>query len=481
MRRHLATPLALLLGLVTPPAAAAPKPSVILIVADDLGAADVGTQNAAPDVRTPHLDALARAGVRFANGYVSAPQCAPSRAGLLTGRYPQRFGVEENDVGSLPEAEPTLAQRLRAAGYTTGQVGKWHLDGALDEGEAAPGRSWEGACTPYRHGFDEYFCGTGCAYAASHDLAGRPLADAPAEVRDPRSRIAVQTEAALAFVERHARRPFFLYLAYSAPHLPLEAPAPWFAQTPAALPPERRMALAMGAAMDDGIGRIRARLRALGIAERTLVVFLSDNGATLKRGAWNGSLNLPFVGEKGMLTDGGIRVPFLAEWPGVLPAGRTYLPAVISLDVAAMALAAAGVPDAKLDGVDLVPFLTGAKDGVPHEALFWRWRSQAAVRVGRWKLVRLGTARRYLFDLADPQGETRNRIAEQPALATDLERKLAAWSATLARPGLPAAVHPRDALLFDVHVEKTRTEVVKERPDGSVPATAPAPFRCRTR
>jgi uncharacterized sulfatase len=288
----------------------------------------------------------------------------------------------------------------------------------------------------------------------------------------------VQTDAAIAFIDRHAREPFFLYLAYVAPHFPLEAPEPWYSATPADAPPERRMALAMIAAMDAGVGRIRARLRELGIADRTLVAFLSDNGATLKRGAWNGSLNLPYVGEKGMLTDGGVRVPFLAEWPDVFPKGAVFAPPVLSLDLAATAIAAADLPtDPKLDGVDLAPFVSGARAGEPHDAIFWRWRSQAGVRAGRFKLVQLGAERRYLFDLAEPAGETRNLAQSDPARAAELERRLAAWSATLARPGLPAKAHPRDATLFDAHVD--RTGAVPEKP-GQHPSMD-TPFSCRVR
>jgi arylsulfatase A-like enzyme len=462
-------------------AAPAPRANVILIVADDLGAADVHAQSGRPEVKTPNLDALAAGGVRFASGYVAAPQCAPSRAAILTGRYPQRFGVEENDVGSLPETETTLAERLRDAGYATGQVGKWHVEGALEEGEAAaPGAEGEGACTPERHGFTEWLCGSGCNYFASHDAAGKALPDPPARVPDPRARIGVQTDWAVSFVERHAREPFFLYLAYSAPHFPLEAPEPFFSATPPELAPERRMALAMTGAIDEGVGRLRAKLRALGIEGRTLVAFLSDNGATLKRGAWNGSLNEPYVGEKGMLTDGGVRVPLLAEWPGTLPAGRVYDQPVVSLDLTATALAAAGLrADPKLDGVDLVPFVAGKRPEPPHDAIFWRWRSQSGLRAGRWKLVRLGQGRRYLFDLADPAGETRSRLASEPTVAADLERRLTAWSATLARPGLPTAVHPRDAALFDTHVDRTGAVVQKQGPHANVEVGAP--FHCRVR
>jgi arylsulfatase A-like enzyme len=452
-------------------AGAAPKPNVIWIVADDLGAADV---------RTPGLDALAANGVRFTSGYVTAPQCAPSRAGLLTGRYQQRFGLEDNDSGSLPDAEPTVAERLRDAGYATGQVGKWHVDGELDDAAEPSAERAAAECTPERHGFTEIFCGLGCTYVATHDLAGKPLANAPATIADPRSRIEVQTEAALSFVDRHAREPFFLYLAYSVPHFPLEAPEPWFSRTPVDAAPERRMALAMIGAMDDGVARIRARLRALGIADRTFVAFLSDNGATLKQGAWNGSLNTPFVGEKGMITDGGVRVPFLAEWPAVLPAGETIEAPVLSLDLAATALAAAGLPaDPRADGVDLVPFAKGTPAHPPHRAIFWRWRSQAGVLADGFKLVRVGAERRYLFSRVDPKGETMNLLATHPQTAAKLEQRLAAWSDTLARPGLPAAAHPRDAVLYDAHVDRTGAVVEKIGPHANVKVGAP--FHCRVR
>jgi uncharacterized sulfatase len=243
------------------------------------------------------------------------------------------------------------------------------------------------------------------------------------------------------------------------------------------------MALAMLAELDAGVGRLRAALRRHGLEGDTLIFFASDNGASLKQGAWNGSLNDPLVGEKGMLTDGGLRVPFVAAWPGVLPAGRVYEPAVVSLDVAATAAAAAGLPpDARLDGVDLVPYLTGARGGEPHDALYWRWRSQSAVRAGRWKLVLVGRERRYLFDLDGRGGETRNRIAEQPALAAELEKKLEAWSASLSPPGLPQAAHPQDLLFYDAHVDRTGATVSKIGRGSHAAASVDdvPPFRCPT-
>lgn len=438
--------------------AAAPKPNILVIYTDDHGWADLGIQGVNADIRTPNLDQLARDGVRFSRGYVSAPQCVPSRAGLMTGRYQQRFGVDDNTKGPLPLAELTIAERLKVAGYVSGQVGKWHLEPPPRAAGVAPAAAGEHAFLPLAQGFDDYYTGPMNTFIASHDLKGNRLPNAPQRLTDPRFRCVWQTDAAVSFIERHAADPFFLYLAYFTPHVPLQSPEPWFAQTPAHLPLERRQALAMMAAMDEGIGRVRATLKARGLERDTLVFFIGDNGAPLKAGAWNGSLNLPLTGEKGMLTDGGVRVPFVAAWPGTLPAGRTYEPMVSSLDVAATAVALAGLPaDPALDGTHLVPYLTGEKSGVPHEALFWRWRSQAAIAEGNWKLILLGPQQRYLFDTQAPGGETRNLIAEQPAIAARLYERLKAWDATLLTPGLPTETHPQDQVFFSAHVDKTAT------------------------
>jgi uncharacterized sulfatase len=283
-------------------------------------------------------------------------------------------------------------------------------------------------------------------------LQGQKFEQQPTAVSDERFRISVQTEAALSFVRRHQADPFFLYLAYFAPHVPLESPEPWFSRTPADLPLERRQALAMLAAVDEGVGQLRALLREQGLTERTLIFFIGDNGAPTSRGAWNGSLNTPLVGEKGMLTDGGIRVPFLVAWPGRIPSGQVYAEPVINLDVAATAVAVAGLPaNPRLDGVNLVPYLAGSAAGPPHETLYWRWRSQAAILHAGWKLVRLGNERRFLFDLRSPEGERRNRLADEPQRAADLNLRLAAWDATLLVPGLPVEVNAQDAKFYETH------------------------------
>lgn len=458
-------------------AADARKPNILLIYSDDHGWADLGAQGVDKDIRPPNLDQLARDGVRFARGYVTAPQCVPSRAGVLTGRYQQRFGVEDNGKGPLPLAELTIAERLKPAGYLSGQVGKWHLDiGGDKQGDKAA--RIQPAHLPHGQGFDEYWCGTLGRYHASHDLKGQPLADAPQLVTDARFRVVVQTDAALSFLDRRAAKPeqpWFLYLAWFAPHVPLDSPEPWFSQTAAHLPKERRQALAMIAAMDDGLGRIRAKLKAMNADRDTLIVFIGDNGAPLKAGAWNGSLNLPLTGEKGMLTDGGIRTPFLAAWPGKIPAGQVFEHPVSALDVAATAVALAGQPQDKLDGVNLLPFVTGANQAVPHDALYWRWRSQAAVLEFPWKLIHLGTNETYLFNVTQPDGETKNLLAQNHAIAERLDAKLKTWSATLQPPGLPERNNDQDNLFFAAHVDKTGEQATKRRPAAKADAKSAAP------
>ncbi|GBL24419.1 arylsulfatase G [Opitutia bacterium] len=454
-------------------AVAADKPNIILIYSDDHGWADLGVQGSDKDIRTPNLDAMAREGVRFTRGYVSAPQCVPSRAGVLTGRYQQRFGVEDNNKGPLPLEQLTIAERLKAAGYVTGQVGKWHLDlVGGKKGDKALRVSKEHM--PHAQGFDEYFRGEMKQYLASHDLQGKPFADAPHGVADTRFRVVVQTEAALSFLDRRTAKPeqpFFLYLAYYAPHVPLESPEPWFSKTPAHLPKERRQALAMMAAMDEGIGQLRAKLKATGQDQNTLIVFIGDNGAPLGK-AWDGSLNTPLIGQKGMLSEGGIRTPFVVTWPARLPSGKVYDQPVSSLDVAATAVAAAGLPKApELDGTDLAPFAAGQNTGAPHESLFWRWGSQAAVLEHPWKLVRLGDREEMLFDVTTADGENlaKDQAKARPEIVARLRAALKAWSDTLTPPGLPTSLDPHHEGMFAEHGVITASSAAprKNEPAGA--------------
>ena len=458
------------------------RPNILVVFTDDHGWADLTAQGVDDDIRTPHFDTLAAAGVRFSRGYVTAPQCVPSRAGLLTGIHQSRFGVEDNQQGPLPHAVVTLPERLKELGYVTGMSGKWHLDVSHERAEQG-GAKADPEFLPHRHGFDEYWCGAMRSYEASHALDGTPFADAPRTVVDRRFRITVQTEAALGFLDRRKNdpdRPWFLYLPYFAPHVPLEAAEPWFSRTPEHLPVERRKAVAMIAAMDEGLGRLRERIRELGQEQDTLVFLIGDNGAPLRPGAWDGSLNLPLVGEKGMLTDGGVRVPFVAAWPGTLPAGRIVDEPVSSLDVAATALVAAGgdlaaarqprspgsddLAALPLEGVDLVPVLSGRRTGALHERLFWRWRSQAAVLEHPWKLVRLGRDTIYLFDVTTPEGERKNLAAEQPALVATLTQSLDDWTATLATPGPEQTLNAQDADFFAHHVDQVPGAEPAKRP-----------------
>ena len=459
--------------------AAEPKPNILLIYTDDHGWADLGAQGVDKDIRTPHLDQLAKDGVRFTRGYVTAPQCVPSRAGVITGRYQQRFGVEDNNKGPLPLSELTIAERLKPAGYLSGWVGKCHLDIGGEKGKDKASRILPDHM-PHHQGFEEYFRGELRQFYASHDLQGQPFADAPRFIRDDRFRVVVQTEAALSFLDRRAAKPdqpWFLYLAWYAPHVPLESPEPWFSRTPEHLPLQRRQALAMIAAMDDGLGQIRDKLKQMGQEQNTLIFFIGDNGAPLGS-AWDGSINLPMIGQKGMLAEGGIRTPFVAAWPGHWPGGMSCDQPVINLDVAATAVALAGLPhDPRLDGVNLAPFVTGEKKSAPHDALYWRWGSQAAILEMPYKLIALGDRERLLFDITKPEGENiaRNLIKQQPEIAARLETKLKAWAAELQPPGLSSdnsgfSRHHEE--LFAEHnlIAKTGTETKankKAAPAGS--------------
>ncbi len=463
------------------------KPNIIVILTDDLGYADLGAQGQERDVRTPNLDRFAAEGVRFTAGYITAPQCSPSRAGLITGRYQQRMGIDTIPDMPLPLEAVTLAERLKPAGYTSGQIGKWHLEpNALclhwaatnlpDQKPNAAKRvvipeAQRQRFMPKAQGFDDYFTGEINQYFANFDLTGAAVT--PEWRKDDRFRVDVQTDAALAFLQRNHRKPFFLYLNYFAPHTPLELPPAYAAQFPTDMPLRRRAALSMIAGVDHGVGKILAALNAHGIDQNTLVFFTSDNGAPIHTrrdspldvdmGGWDGSLNTPLVGEKGMLSEGGIRVPMLARWPGKLPAGLIYDHPVSSLDFAATANALAGLPpDPRLDGVDLIPHLTGANASAPHAALYWRFWSQAAIREGRWKLLYRSGEPDRLFDLGTDEHERRNLAAAQPDRVSALRRKLDAWTNTLQPAGLPTDKHNNEERTW--YREYFPTDTAKKTP-----------------
>lgn len=422
-----------LLGIVT--ATAASKPNILMIVADDMGYGDAGFQGC-KDIPTPHLDGLAAAGVRFTNGYVSGPYCSPTRAGLMTGRYQQRYGHEFNVNGGndgLPLSETTLASRLKTGGYVTGLVGKWHLGGLP-------------TMHPQRRGFDEFFGFIGGQHSYIDPAA---ILRGNEQVKELDYTTDAFGREAQAFIEHHKSEPWFLYLAFNAVHTPLQATPERLAKFSNISDPRRRTYAAMLLAMDDAIGGVRKKLLETGQEENTLVFFISDNGGpTMKGTTINGSCNLPLRGSKRTTLEGGIRVPFLVSWKGTLTPGVFTQPA-IQLDLTATALAAAGLPiqpEWKLDGVDLLPFITGKSSAAPHTALYWRLGRQMAIRMGDFKLVRYDqnadtlTGRDQpatpprLYNLASDPGETHDLAASQPDQLQALQTKWDAWSATLAKP-----------------------------------------------
>ncbi|HET8547003.1 MAG TPA: sulfatase-like hydrolase/transferase, partial [Bryobacteraceae bacterium] len=373
------------------------RPNILLIVADDLGYRELGVQGC-PDVPTPHTDSIARNGVRFTNGYVSCPVCSPTRAGLMTGRYQQRFGHEFNPGPAqasdpnfgLPLSETTLATRLKELGYVTGAFGKWHL-------------GYESQFHPLKRGFDEYFGFLGGAHSYLNARAdtNNPILRGTTPVEELKLTTDAFAAEAASFIRRNAQRPFFAYVPFNAVHGPMEAAPEYLERFARIADPKRRTFAGMLAAMDDGIGRILAALRESKLERDTVIFFVSDNGGPT---AVNTASNAPLRGFKGQVLEGGIRVPFFIQWAGVLPSGRQYDQPVIALDMFTTALAAAGGKTgsgARLDGVDLVPFATGKARGAPHENLYWRFGVQRAIRSGEWKLLDLGDGQFELYNVAN--------------------------------------------------------------------------------
>jgi arylsulfatase A-like enzyme len=429
------TPL-LLFSLVTTTlhAVDAPKPNIIVILADDMGYADIGAHSC-KDIPTPHIDRIASRGVRFTDGYANGSFCTPTRAALMSCRYQHRYGIEDLG-GPLPGQAQTLPQRLKATGYATGMVGKWHL------GSTA-------GFTPVDRGFDEFFGFVGGGHQYITQPGGKGEYNAPIlRNREPVDEQRYLTDAfgeeAAAFVERQraSKKPFFLYLAFNAVHAPLQANEKYRARFPGITDPKRQTYAAMLSAMDDAIGLVLTKLEQTGKLNQTLIVFTNDNGGPTTRNAVNGSLNTPLRGSKCETFEGGIRVPMLMQWPGVIGPGTTYSQPAISFDISATALAAAGVEATAIDGVDLLPFVKGDKSGAPHDILFWRSRTMSnnyGARQGDWKYVhstegdaatgpKQKPARDMLFNLATDISEQHDLAGEQPAKLAELKRLYTVWS-----------------------------------------------------
>ena len=437
----------------------ADQPNIIVLFADDLGYGELSCQGNA-EIPTPHIDSIAQNGVRFTNGYVTGPNCSPSRAGLLSGRIPTRFGYENNPIGhrnedptiGLPASEVTIAETLQNAGYTTGIIGKWHQGGTA-------------AYHPFRHGFDEFFgfmheghyfvpppykglttmlrrktlpgnavgrwVGKKNLIYTDHMRGNEPDYDADNPITRGGQPV-VETEyltdaltrEAVDFIDRHDDKPFFLYLAYNAVHSPLQGADAYVEKFSNIKDIHRRIFAAMLSNLDDSVGAVMQQLRKSGIEENTMVFFVSDNGGPTRELT---SSNLPLKGEKGSMYEGALRVPFMVQWKGSLPAGKVYDKPVSSLDIYATAAELAGANTPKqIEGVDLVPFLTGKKTGTPHKTLFWRQGGKAGLRHGDWKLVRMGgrkvtgKAQWELYDLSKDISEEMNLAKANPERVAEL-------------------------------------------------------------
>jgi arylsulfatase A-like enzyme len=415
--------------------AAEGRPNIVLIVADDLGWADIGIQGG-KDIPTPHIDSIAHNGVRFTNAYVSCPVCSPTRAGLMTGRYQQRFGHEFNtgprkadDPGiGLPVTETTIAERLKKLGYTTGLVGKWHL-------------GFRPELQPTRRGFDEFygFLGGFHSYLSTQEGPDDPIMRGTKTVPQEGYLTDTLANEAVDFIDRHRSQPFFLCVTFNAVHAPLIATDEYLERLSNIENRRRRIFGAMLLALDDAVGDVLEAVEKAKQSERTLIIFLSDNGGLTKAT----SSNAPLRGQKGQTLEGGIRVPFLMQWNGKLPAGKLYDEPVVALDILPTLVAAAGgkiEAGWKVDGVDLLPYVTGENTGPPHASLCWRYGPEWAIRAGDWKLVNSAGANvPQLINLEDDVAESRDLSAEQPAKVRSLLAEYRKWESQMTAPRWP---HP---------------------------------------
>jgi arylsulfatase A-like enzyme len=401
---------------VLPRQSVAASPNVLIFYVDDMGWAQPGCYGGklAP---TPNIDALAASGVRFTNGYSSGCICSPGRVGMMTGRYQARTGHDANPNRPGTElllTETTMAQRMKAAGYTTGIVGKWHL------GDTSP------EFLPAARGFD-FSMGTvgnlgegkGPSFYRGKELLPE-LAGAP--ITTP-----VYAREALGFIETNKDKPFFLYLSFNAVHTPHVASEKWLAKFKD-LPRRDAQYAALAAEADEAIGTVMTKLRELKIEENTLVFCISDNGGAAPQAEMGG-----LRGRKWLVWEGGIRVSWIAAWKGHAPGGRVSSEPVIQLDVLPTALAAAGVaikPEWKLDGVNLLPLLEGKAEKLNRAALYWRFGVQQAVREGDWKLVKASAEMApMLVNLATDPGEQTDLSAQHPDKAKALQALWDTWNA----------------------------------------------------
>lgn len=419
------------------------RPNIIIILTDDQGYGDVGF-NGCTDIPTPNIDRMAKNGVVFTSGYVSYSVCAPSRAGLLTGRYQDRFGYSRNplyrpfdaNIG-LPLTEQTLPELLQQSGYNTMAIGKWHL--GVHEN-----------FRPWKRGFNEFFgfLGGGHRYfPGEYDIQHQDsaineaqsyrtkLVKANTVVEEKEYLTDALSREAVSFIERNKEQPFFLYMAYNAPHAPLQASPKYLNRFENIKDLKRKTYAAMVSAVDDGVGSILGKLDQLQLTENTLVIFLSDNGGPESD---NGSDNGLLKGGKSTLWEGGIRVPFAIQWPRQIKPDTRYDQPVISLDVFATIAAnvrEAASPKNQLDGVNLLPYLQGTKQGSPHEYLFWRQYDQknyAVIHQSGFKEVIIKDSAFYLYNLKTDMGEKLN--VDDRKMISGLEQQRKKWEAKTIAP-----------------------------------------------
>lgn len=418
-------------------------PNIIVIISDDQGYADVGFHGS-KEIITPNIDRIANNGVVFSEGYVSYAVCSPSRAGLITGRYQNRFGYTRNillapkdSLMGLPLTEQTLPDVLNNVDYKTKAIGKWHL-GAHE------------SLVPERRGFDEFFGFIiGGHRYFPEDLTLNDLTEARSQmdgyitrIYDNGKRIDTKkylteelSDNAVKFIEENSDNPFFLYLSYNAPHTPLQATEKDLDRNMHIEIEKRRIYAAMVSSMDDGIGLILDKLEEKKISDNTIVIFFSDNGGV----EWyNFSDNGVLRGIKGDFFEGGIRVPFVMQWPKKIKAGITYDKPIISLDVFATVASAASAEkhiNNEIDGVDLLPYLTGNNSGLPHKYLYWQNRDKDidVVRDERYKYLRIKNDE-YIFDLKNDIGEETNIINSSKPIYDRLKSQFKEWEKNMIDP-----------------------------------------------
>ncbi len=441
-------------------------PNFVLLLADDLGYGDLGVTGGR-QIPTPHLDALAEGGILFTNAYVTSPVCAPSRAGLMTGIHQARFGFHDNlapvqpghdpDYVGLPLDQVTLADRLRELGYVTGLIGKWHL-GELEQFQ------------PQNRGFDEFWGWLGGAQdyfraepGGEDEMAG-PILSNFKETGPLTYLTDDQGNESVEFIRRHKAEPFFLFTSFAAPHTPMQATEEDLEKFAHIGDRLRRIYCAMVYRLDQNVGKILDEIRAQGLEDDTFVVFLSDNGGQCIPGMSNGSINAPYRGAKTTLLEGGIRVPMIFNRPGELPAGETVDDMVSALDLFPTFVTAAGgmIDEAEenLDGVDLVPFLTGKSDETPHDSLKWTHTVGRAMRTGDWKLIRLPDRLPMLYDLSADPSERNDLSMDDLDRTRAMLHELGHWEIRLGNPVFrePPSWRIRHLRHYDLEYQLTQPE-----------------------